>query len=67
MDRMRARVGVCPLRNRSGAVTNRAYRNRTREPLPVAGDRLIAIGQDQAILHYRNGAGGAKKKRAGRR
>ena len=25
-------AGVCPLRNRSGAVTNRAYRQRTREP-----------------------------------
>ena len=46
-------MGVCPLRNRSGAVTNRAYRQRTREP-PVAGDRLIAIGQDPAILHYRD-------------
>ena len=61
-----ARVGVFPLRNRSGAVTNRAYRQRTREP-PVDGDRLIAIGQDRAILPYRNGAEGRQKKRAGRR
>ena len=49
-----ARVGVCPLRNRSGAVTNRAYRQRMRDPPPVDGDRLSTIGQDQAILPYRN-------------
>ena len=48
-----------------------------RGSLPVAGDRLIAIGQDLAILHYREmsgsgdpalqkrGAGSRQKKRAG--
>ena len=31
---------------------------------PIAGDRLIAIGQDQAILPYRNVGPGADKKSA---
>ena len=71
---MRKRVGGCPLRNRLGAVKNRAYRSSgtpapeeagSGDPAlqregclhPVDGDRLSAIRQDQAILHYREMSG----------
>ena len=66
MDRMRARAWGFVRCAIGQARFQTAPTAAARGSPSVDGDRLIAIGQDRAILHYRNGAEG-KKKRAGRR
>ena len=53
MDRMRARAWGSVRCAIGQARLKTAPTVNARGSPPVAGDRLIAIGQDRAILHYR--------------